>query len=49
LSRLGENPADSYYEHIKEKQKKLQKKSEVFGLFGGNSNKKGQKPANDDL
>jgi hypothetical protein len=33
---LGENAVDSYYDKIKQKQKHLEKKSGVFGLFNGN-------------
>lgn len=35
LTKLGENPVNAYYEKMKEKQKKLQQKSGVFGIFNG--------------
>lgn len=35
LSKLGDNPVDAYYEKMKEKHKKLQQKSGVFGIFNG--------------
>ena len=35
LAKLGDDPLNAFYEKMREKQKKLQQKSGVFGIFNG--------------
>lgn len=49
LSALGADPVNTYYEKRKELQKKLEKKKNVFGIFGGNPSKKASSESESDL
>jgi hypothetical protein len=49
LSALGEDPVNTFFEKRKELQKKLEKKKNVFGIFGGNPNKKASEESESDL
>ncbi len=49
LSSLGEDPVNTFSEKRKELQKKLEKKKNVFGIFGGNPNKKASGDGESDL